>query len=138
MAAWCTLASVAGGVVGYAIGSLLYDSVGLWLIGLYGYGERSKRSARPMRNGVPDHPAQGADADPLQDRDDHIRVCRLQISRYSLCSRSWPTRPVLRLAFLLNRYGKQARDILEKRLGLWVALGAAVVVVGIVIAVYLI
>ena len=42
------------------------------------------------------------------------------------------------LAFLLHRYGEQARYIIEKRLGLWVSLGAAVVVIGIVIAVYLI
>jgi membrane protein YqaA with SNARE-associated domain len=32
----CTLASVAGGVLGYAIGYFLYDSIGLWLINLYG------------------------------------------------------------------------------------------------------
>ena len=32
----CTIASVAGGVLGYAIGALLYDSVGHWLIDLYG------------------------------------------------------------------------------------------------------
>ena len=32
----CTAASVAGGVLGYAIGYFLYDSVGLWLINLYG------------------------------------------------------------------------------------------------------
>jgi len=32
----CTIASVLGGVVGYAIGYFLYDSVGLWLINLYG------------------------------------------------------------------------------------------------------
>ena len=32
----CTVASVAGGVLGYAIGYFLYDSVGLWLINLYG------------------------------------------------------------------------------------------------------
>ena len=42
------------------------------------------------------------------------------------------------LAFLLHRYGEQARHIIEKRLGLWVTLGAAVVVIGLVIAVYLI
>ena len=42
------------------------------------------------------------------------------------------------LAFLLHRYGEQARHIIEKRLGLWVLLGAGVVVIGIVIAVYLI
>src|SRR6185312_13557316 len=31
----CTIASVVGGVLGYAIGALLYDSVGHWLISLY-------------------------------------------------------------------------------------------------------
>ena len=36
----CTLASVAGGMLGYAIGHLLYDTVGHWLINLYGYGAR--------------------------------------------------------------------------------------------------
>ena len=36
----CTLASVAGGILGYAIGWLLWDSVGSWLINLYGYASR--------------------------------------------------------------------------------------------------
>src|ERR1700728_4591904 len=39
-AAICTVASVAGGVLGYAIGALLFDTVGQWLIHAYGYGER--------------------------------------------------------------------------------------------------
>ncbi|MFY9639972.1 MAG: YqaA family protein [Rhodomicrobium sp.] len=39
LAAWCTVASVAGGVLGYAIGSLLYESLGKWIINLYGYGD---------------------------------------------------------------------------------------------------
>ena len=32
----CTWTSVLGGVLGYLIGALLYDSVGQWLIQLYG------------------------------------------------------------------------------------------------------
>ena len=32
----CTIASVAGGIVGYGIGYFLYDTVGQWLINLYG------------------------------------------------------------------------------------------------------
>ncbi len=36
----CTAASVLGGVLGYAIGHLLYDTVGLWLIELYRYGQK--------------------------------------------------------------------------------------------------
>ena len=35
-----TLASVAGGALGYGIGALLYDTLGQWLIHLYGYGAR--------------------------------------------------------------------------------------------------
>jgi membrane protein YqaA with SNARE-associated domain len=36
----CTLASVAGGIVGYGIGYLLYDTIGQWLINLYGYAQK--------------------------------------------------------------------------------------------------
>jgi len=36
IAAICTISSVLGGVLGYAIGYFLYDSVGLFLINLYG------------------------------------------------------------------------------------------------------
>jgi len=34
----CTIASVLGGMLGYAIGALLFDTVGQWLIHAYGYG----------------------------------------------------------------------------------------------------
>lgn len=36
----CTVASVLGGMLGYAIGALLYDTIGAWLIQLYGYGDK--------------------------------------------------------------------------------------------------
>jgi membrane protein YqaA with SNARE-associated domain len=39
LAAWCTAASVVGGIFGYAIGSLLYESVGRWIIDFYSYGQ---------------------------------------------------------------------------------------------------
>ena len=35
----CTIASVLGGILGYAIGMFLYDSVGQWLIRVYGMAE---------------------------------------------------------------------------------------------------
>jgi len=37
-AAVCTATSVLGGLLGYAIGALLYDSIGHWLIEFYGLG----------------------------------------------------------------------------------------------------
>src|SRR5580704_6409187 len=39
-AAIATAASVLGGMVGYGIGALLYDTLGQWLINLYGYADR--------------------------------------------------------------------------------------------------
>ena len=36
----CTIGSVAGGALGYFIGAALYDTLGLWLINLYGYADR--------------------------------------------------------------------------------------------------
>ncbi len=36
----CTVASVLGGLLGYAIGALLYDTLGQFLIRLYGYGDK--------------------------------------------------------------------------------------------------
>ncbi len=40
LALWCTAASVAGGIFGYAIGAALYDSVGQWIVNFYGYGDK--------------------------------------------------------------------------------------------------
>jgi membrane protein YqaA with SNARE-associated domain len=39
-AAVCTAASVAGGMLGYLIGAFLFDTVGQWLINLYGYAQK--------------------------------------------------------------------------------------------------
>ncbi|MCW2275647.1 DedA family protein [Rhodoblastus acidophilus] len=39
-AAVCTVASVLGGAAGYAIGALLYDTLGQWIINLYGYAAK--------------------------------------------------------------------------------------------------
>jgi membrane protein YqaA with SNARE-associated domain len=36
----CTVASVLGGMAGYLIGALLFDSVGMWMLNLYGYGAK--------------------------------------------------------------------------------------------------
>ena len=39
-AAIATVASVLGGLLGYAIGALAYNTVGQWLMNLYGYGDK--------------------------------------------------------------------------------------------------
>ena len=47
-----TVASVIGGMLGYAIGALLYNTVGQWLINLYGYGAKMDALKRPTPNGA--------------------------------------------------------------------------------------
>ena len=44
--------SVVGGMLGYAIGALLYDSVGHWLIAALWLWRSRRRSARSMPNGA--------------------------------------------------------------------------------------
>jgi membrane protein YqaA with SNARE-associated domain len=40
LAAICTASSVVGGILGYAIGAILYDTLGVWLMNLYGYTDK--------------------------------------------------------------------------------------------------
>jgi membrane protein YqaA with SNARE-associated domain len=134
----CTLTSVAGGLLGYFIGAVLYDSVGLWLISLYGYGDKLEafREAYAqwgtwiiLLKGVTPIPykivtiASGFFGYPV-----------IPFVLLSVVARG--TRFFL-VAFLLNRYGLHAREIIEKRLGFWVTVSALVLVVGIVAAVTL-
>ena len=53
MAAWCTVTSVAGGLLGYAIGALLYDSQGPGSSVSMGMATRLRRFGKLMPNGVP-------------------------------------------------------------------------------------
>lgn len=39
IAAFCTISSVLGGILGYYIGLFLYESIGLWIIETYGFQE---------------------------------------------------------------------------------------------------
>jgi membrane protein YqaA with SNARE-associated domain len=134
----CTVTSVAGGVLGYIIGAYLYDSVGLWLMQLYGYGDKIEafREAYAewgawiiLLKGMTPIPykivtiASGFAAYPL--------VPFILLSVVARGMRFYL------LAFLLHRYGPQAREILEKRLGFWVTIGAVVLVAGIIAATYL-
>jgi hypothetical protein len=130
----CTIASVAGGVLGYAIGALLYDSVGHWLINSTVSATRSSLPRLLCRMGRGDHPAEGADADPLQARDHHLGLCRLQYLAVHPVLDRRARRALLRGRDPAQPLRRPDPGELEKRLGLWVALGAAVLVLGFVIA----
>jgi membrane protein YqaA with SNARE-associated domain len=135
----CTVTSVAGGMLGYFIGYHLYDSVGLWLIHLYGYGDKVETfRAAYAQWGTWIILLKGLTPIPYK-----IVTIASGFAGYSfpmfvlLSFIARGTRFYL-LAFLLNRYGPEARVILEKHLGFWVSIGAILLVIGIVVALYLV
>lgn len=138
MAFWCTVTSVAGGVLGYAIGALLYDSVGLWLIQLYGYGDK----VEAFRDAYAQWGAwiillKGLTPIPYKIVTITSGFAGYNLGLFVLFSVITRGARFFVLAFLLHRYGESARHIIEKRLGLWVLLGAIVIVIGLVGALYL-
>jgi membrane protein YqaA with SNARE-associated domain len=139
MAAWCTVASVLGGLVGYAIGALLYDSVGGWLMQLYGYTDKVEGfRAAYAEWGAAIILLKGLTPIPYKVVTITSGFAGYNLGLFILFSIIARAGRFFLVAFLLHRYGEQARHFIEKRLGLWVTLGAAVVVIGLVGAVYLV
>ena len=139
MAAWCTVASVLGGILGYAIGALLYDSVGLWLIHLYGYGNKVEAfRAAYAQWGALIILLKGLTPIPFKLVTITSGFAGFNFGLFVLFSIITRGARFFVLALLLHRYGDQARHIIERQLGLWASLLAAVVVIGIVVALYLV
>ena len=135
----CTIASVAGGVVGYAIGALLYDSVGQWLINVYGLAGKVEAFRQSYAEwGALIIIGKGLTPIPYKLVTITSGFAGYNIWLFILCSIIARGGRFFVVAVLLNRYGDLIRGELEKRLGLWVAIGAAVLVLGFVIAVKLV
>jgi membrane protein YqaA with SNARE-associated domain len=137
-ATFCTITSVAGGVLGYAIGALLYDTVGHWLISLYGYGNKVAEFREAYATwGAWIILLKGVTPIPYK-----IVTITSGFAGYNIwlfIIFSFIARGVrfYLVAFLLNRYGEQARATIEERLGLWVLVGVLVIAAGIAAAFYL-
>ena len=134
----CTLSSVAGGLLGYFIGAVLYDSVGLWLIRLYGYGDR----VEAFREAYVHYGAwiillKGLTPIPYKIVTIASGFAGYNLGLFVLLSIVARGMRFFLVAILLNRYGPQARIIIEKRLGFWVTISFLVLVAGIVAALYL-
>jgi membrane protein YqaA with SNARE-associated domain len=135
----CTAASVAGGLLGYFIGAELYATVGAWLIRLYGYGDKMEA----FREAYAHYGAwiillKGLTPIPYKIVTITSGFAGFNVGLFIVMSIISRGMRFYLLAFLLNRYGARARDIIEKRLGLWVTLGAILLVIGFVVVVRLI
>jgi membrane protein YqaA with SNARE-associated domain len=134
----CTVTSVAGGLLGYAIGHLLYDSVGLWLISLYGYGDKVEVfRAAYAQYGAWVILLKGLTPIPYKIVTITSGFADYNLLAFFLLSLITRGGRFFALAFILHRYGPAAREQLEKRLGLWTAVAVAVLIAGIVAAVAL-
>ncbi len=138
-AALCTVASVAGGVLGYAIGALLYDSVGQWLINLYHLGDKVETfRASYAEWGSVIILLKGLTPIPYKLVTITSGFAGYNIWLFILCSIVARGGRFFIVAIVLNRYGDFIRAEIEKRLGLWLTAFVIVLAAGFVIAVKLI
>ncbi|MET0905340.1 MAG: DedA family protein [Bradyrhizobiaceae bacterium] len=131
----CTITSVAGGVVGYLIGHLLYDSVGQWVIQFYGYGDK----VEAFRAGYAEYGAwiillKGLTPIPYKLVTITSGFANYNIWMFIGLSIIARGARFYVVAILMNRYGVWIRETIEKRLGLWVGLAVGLVVLGFIVA----
>ncbi|HEY4204072.1 MAG TPA: YqaA family protein [Xanthobacteraceae bacterium] len=131
----CTITSVLGGILGYYIGAGLYDSVGQWLIHLYGLSDKVEAfRASYAEWGAWIIIGKGLTPIPYKLVTITSGFAGYNLWLFVLCSVIARGGRFFIVAILLNRYGDAIRAQIEKRLGMWVAIGAAVLVLGFVIA----
>ncbi len=133
-AALCTVTSVVGGLLGYLIGALLYDSIGAWVIHLYGYADKVEAfRAAYAQYGAWIILLKGLTPIPYKLVTITSGFAGYNIFLFVLFSAITRAARFFIVAFLLHRYGAQAREIIEKRLGFWAAAVAIGIVAGFVI-----
>ena len=128
-----TVASVLGGLLGYAIGALLFDSVGLWLFNLYVLADKAETfQASYATYGHWVILLKGLTPIPYK-----LVTITSGFAHYSLfwfVLLSVVTRGArfFLLAWLLGRYGIGIRAVLDRHLNVVAGLFAAVVILGFV------
>jgi membrane protein YqaA with SNARE-associated domain len=136
LAAVTTAGSVAGGVLGYFIGAALYDTLGQWLIHLYGYGDKVDAfRAAYAQYGALIILLKGLTPIPYKIVTITSGFAGFNLGLFILLSLITRGARFFVEAFLLNRYGARARGMIEKRLGMWTGLAAAAIVIGFIVVV---
>jgi len=134
----CTWTSVLGGLFGYFIGAMLYDSVGQWLIHLYGYGDKVEAFREAYAKwGTWIILLKGMTPIPYKIVTITSGFAGYPVLMFILCSIVARGMRFYLVAFLLNRYGARARAIIEERLTFWFTTSVAMLVVGVIAATYL-
>jgi membrane protein YqaA with SNARE-associated domain len=135
----CTIASVLGGMLGYAIGALLYDSVGQWLINVYGLSGKVETFRQSYAEwGSLIILLKGLTPIPYKLVTITSGFAGYNIWLFILFSVITRGARFFIAAVVMHRYGEWIRERIERHLALWVTLFAAVLVAGFVIALKLI
>lgn len=130
----CTIASVMGGLAGYAIGYFLFESVGQWIISLFGYGgKEAALRAFYAEWGVWFIFLKGLT--PIPFKLVTIVSGAMQFSLPIFVVAATITRGIrfFVVAWVFQRFGPQIAPVLEKRMGVALA-GVAVLIVGALVA----
>ena len=134
----CTVASVLGGMLGYAIGVYL-EPVGQAILRLFGHPEGQAEFQKWFDQwGLWVILIKGATPIPYKLVTITSGFANYNIWLFILLSFIARGGRFFIVAILLNRYGTWIRETIERHLGLWVTLGAIVLVLGFVVAVKLI
>jgi membrane protein YqaA with SNARE-associated domain len=135
----CTITSVAGGVVGWLIGAYLFDTLGALVIQLYGLGDKVEMFREEYRNyGAWIILIKGVTPIPYKVVTITAGFAGYSLPLFILFSVISRGARFFVVAFLIQRYGPQARPIIEERLGFFVAVSAVALVGGFVIVTFLI
>jgi membrane protein YqaA with SNARE-associated domain len=134
----CTVTSVLGGLLGYAIGALLYDTVGKFLIELYGYGDKADAFRAAYAHwGHWIILLKGVTPIPYKVVTITSGFAGYDLFWFTVLSIITRGARFFVLAALLYVWGEPARDFIEKRLGLAAFLFAVVFFGGIYAATFL-
>jgi membrane protein YqaA with SNARE-associated domain len=138
LAAWCTLWSVIGGMLGYAIGALFWQTAGVWLIGVLHIplatveALRAKYAAHTYLIAV-----QGLTPIPYKLVTISAGLANVPFAEFMLFSAvTRSLRFIVLEGVLVHLFGEQARTFIEKRLELVFVVFLLMIVVGFLIARY--
>ena len=134
-AAICTIASVLGGIVGYGIGALLYDTLGQWLIHLYGAASRMEALQRQYDYwGIWVILIKGLTPIPYKLVTIASGIFHFNFPLFVLLSAITRGGRFFILAAALNRFGDPLRAALERHFAVFLGLILAIIVAGFWIA----
>jgi len=133
----CTVCSVLGGLLGYAIGYYFFETIGEWVVRTYGMQAALEKFRAGFQEwGIWIILIKGLTPIPYKIVTIASGFAGYNLPMFILLSIIARGGRFFLLAFLLHRYGPQARAIFVARLGFWVTVGAVVLVGGIVAALY--